>query len=203
MKKLITIVVCVLTLSFASMATASVIDFDDINTGAQGWADLPLSYSGYEWQEFEVMSDWFYTSTYGNTTGAPSSPNAVYNGDGVLNATISNPDSDFNFIGGFFSAWSRNENQYLDPSSSHFIALTGYDDGILVDSITLNLSPSYQWFDINFLGIDELIITSSGDGKYWLMDDFTAEPVPEPATVLLLSSGLIGLAAVSRKKFRR
>jgi hypothetical protein len=31
----------------------------------------------------------------------------------------------------------------------------------------------------------------------------TAQPVPEPATMLLLGIGLIGLAVVSRRKFKK
>jgi len=33
--------------------------------------------------------------------------------------------------------------------------------------------------------------------------DYTASPVPEPTTLLLLGSGLIGLAAIGRKRFKK
>ena len=42
---------------------------------------------------------------------------------------------------------------------------------------------------------------SGGDNIGMLLDNVEISPVPEPATMLLLGSGLIGLAAVGRKKF--
>ena len=51
------------------------------------------------------------------------------------------------------------------------------------------------------------IIGFNDNGKHWEGDfDFddiiiAAKPVPEPATMLLLGSGLIGLAGFGRKKF--
>lgn len=54
--------------------------------------------------------------------------------------------------------------------------------------------------------VDELrFYRGGGGGQYWLMDDFTYNEtqtaVPEPATMLLLGFGLMGLG-VARKRFK-
>jgi hypothetical protein len=43
--------------------------------------------------------------------------------------------------------------------------------------------------------------TSDGFEIYFLSSAFTISPIPEPATMLLLGSGLLGLAGFGRKKF--
>ena len=50
-----------------------------------------------------------------------------------------------------------------------------------------------------------LLNISAGEGREVNFDNvrLTAAPVPEPATMLLLGAGLIGLAGFGRKKFKK
>jgi hypothetical protein len=196
----------VLVVFGTSLARATTYDFDSLATpsdqGGQHWGVVPTSYGGLNWSGWEVANGDDYKSVYSNSYTAPSSPNFAYNGDGALTVTITG--SPFNFLGAYFSPWAQNNG--IQSFSSQTVKVEGYSGAILVNSDSWNLEPDEFVLHTvtGFDNIDKLVITSDGNGRWFAMDNFeyTSTPVPEPATMLLLGSGLLGIWGF-RRKFRK
>ncbi|MEW6267231.1 MAG: VPLPA-CTERM sorting domain-containing protein [Thermodesulfobacteriota bacterium] len=185
-----------MTLGLAGFAGAAVIDFDDLVSENQ----VPSNYQGFNWSEsWYVYDDTSYMYYYGNTYGSTSGENAVFNGGGVMVSTVSG--NTFNFLGAYFTGWASYNQSVWHTSES--ITVEGYYQGSLVGTASMNLSASqYDWLNAGLMGVDQLIFYSSGDSKWFLMDDFTyntGAPVPIPGAVWLLGSGLVGLVGLRRK----
>jgi hypothetical protein len=106
---------------------------------------------------------------------------------------------------------------FEDENSAVQIGLLENSDGVWKDQ-TFTLAPSLYSDILGLNWILELrLAEGSGDnntdniyldksvlsGTYEPVADRGSDPVPEPATMLLLGSGLVGLAALGKKKFRR
>jgi len=69
-------------------------------------------------------------------------------------------------------------------------------------SITLTGASSIP-FSSNSFSLTEQVVLTAPAGSFNASGDAKLNPVPEPATMLLIGSGLIGLAGFARKKFKK
>jgi hypothetical protein len=197
-------------------AQAIVIDFDDITTQTSCCVAVPTNYMGLTWGNedayWSVVSDTYY-SFLGNEYGAPSHNNpqlegyAAQNDGGTLVVTIADGEN-FDFVSAEFTGQGPE-----GIGTAVDIKVEGWNNDDpqnpqLVGWAYMSLpNTSYALLSQPINDIDELrFITSDvnlNGGDWWLMDNLTLNAptlVPEPGTVFLMGSGLLGLAYQGRKR---
>ncbi len=172
-------------------ANALVIDFENVpNANPNTWDNpIPNGYEGLNWDQFDVLHEDYYLRT-GYDYGVTSGQWVAYN---VWDYTATVSGNLFDFTGAYFtSAWDYN----------NILTIEGYNNGTLLYSAQLTLNTyTPVWFQADWLGVDSLKFFTSG--SQFVMDDLTineSAPIPEPSTIFLVGSGLIGLAGYGRKR---
>ena len=163
-----------------SLASAAVINFEDL----VGQNALPSNYAGLTWG-----SDWMHYDWAQFPYTASSGVQRVYNN------SSSNTDwfkfaGDVVFNGAFFAG----------SGSSQFEL---YNDGILVHSSSIiSLSSMPLFLSSGYAGLIDEVRLNVENGSF-VMDDVTfgrVTTVPEPASLVLVGLGLIGVFGALRRK---
>ena len=167
-------------------ASATTLTFDDLT----GYGGLPANYGGFTW----ASNMGYYDSdqppynpqsppervlfNYGSCCAYAES-DVTWNGPGTIT-----------FLGAYFAGYASAGPVYFNLYNGAALVWT---------SGSLSPSDTPTYLDAGYLGPVTKIGIVGQDG-YYVMDNFTFSSVPEPGTLLMLGTGIVGLAGAIRRK---
>ena len=199
-KQLIGLGVAALMFGGAGSADATILTFDDI-PGGSIQNSVGHDFSPYNGFNFSYTLDWI--DLVGSTWdyGAHSGDFGILNNHGGVGTITEVSGADFTFDGLWAKRWATSPDS--GGQDALFGTLSGYNNGIEVWSVNTGLNGSYEYYGAQAGSIDELRL---GFGNHFLVDDIALNetaPVPEPATMLLFGTGLVGLVGSRLRKKKK
>ena len=164
---------------------------------------VPQGYGGFSWVGGQGEYSWVLANPWGPDNGHPElvrpssgTQNAWSNGGTTLDMVFASANLfDFNSV-------------YLSALCGSPVDQTvrGFLGGVQTYEATVSLSCStMQQFTFNFLGIDQVQFDQGNPSLFnLLVDDISingTNAVPEPASLVLLATGLVALIPAARRKF--